>query len=153
MTSPPAAPCNNVVGTTATCSGNVAGGISTSAPYTVLNVNNLTANITPASGVDGIAFTSTGDITIDSSTGAFAVATTGNNAEAITAQTTTGAISVTSQGNLTTTGNNSEAIWAQATSSGAVTVDLTGNNNDCGQRCRGHQRPIGRRTGDRHLRG
>ncbi len=124
---PPAPPCDNIAGTTVTCSGNVSPGIDVNNPYTVLNINNLTADITPASAVDGINFTSAGYITLTSNTGAFHISATGNNAEAIFAQTTSGAILVTSTGDLATAGDNAEAIWARAISTGAVTVNSTGN--------------------------
>ena len=74
-------------------------------PVTTLNVNNLTQAITPASGTDGISFTSAGAVTITSNTGAFGITTAGNVANGIYAQSTgAGAVTVTSTGNITTAG-------------------------------------------------
>ena len=117
---PPAPPCNNIVGTTVTCTGNVSAGIATAAPYTVLNVNTLTANIAPASGVDGINFTSLGNVAINSNTGAFAIVTTGAGADGIEARSGLGTVTVNSTGDITST--NGRGIYAQSAGS---TVDVT----------------------------
>ena len=64
---PPATPECSISGTTATCTGDVSVGIDANAPLTTLNVNNLTQDIAPGSGVDGINFrVGSGNITIDS---------------------------------------------------------------------------------------
>jgi outer membrane autotransporter protein len=69
---PPAAPCNDVSGTTVTCTGNLAAGVEidpNSAGYTVLNVNPDLGpgfEIKPAFGVNGITFVSTGAVTVNS---------------------------------------------------------------------------------------
>ena len=67
-------------GTIETCTGNQSAGIAIASPTTVttLNVNNLTTAIAPASGTDGIGFSSAGDVTITSNTGAFGITTTGS---------------------------------------------------------------------------
>ncbi len=61
---PPVAPCNVITGggTTVNCTGNLSAGVEVNGSYTTLNVNTLTANIAPASEVDGINFTSDGNI-------------------------------------------------------------------------------------------
>ncbi len=48
-----------------------------------LNIVNLTDDITPASGVDGIRFTSVGGVTINSDTGPFAIIATGAGGDGI----------------------------------------------------------------------
>jgi hypothetical protein len=83
QTLPPAAPCNTVSGTTVTCTGNVSTGVLVNygSSLRTLNVNTLTANITPASGVNGIRIVSdTGAVTVNSNTGAFSISTTGGGA-------------------------------------------------------------------------
>ena len=117
-------------GTIETCSGNQSAGIAsgtdfTAPPVTTLNVNNLTQAIAPASGTRGISFTSAGAITITSDTGTFGITTAGLNTDGILANSLgiTGAVTVTSTGNITATGLG---ITAQA-DGGAVTVTSTGN--------------------------
>jgi hypothetical protein len=138
-----------------TCVGNQSNGIAIINPgvLTTLNVNNLTQAIAPpASGTDGIIFTSGGAITITSNTGAFGITTAGDNANGIyagssiaatvtsTGNITTGGanadgiralgmgapVTVTSTGNITTGGANADGIFAVATS-GTVTVTSAGN--------------------------
>ena len=72
-----------ISGAVATCTGNQSAGIAGGVdflvpPVTTLNVNNLTQAIAPASGTDGINFTSTGALTVTSNTGAFGITTAGN---------------------------------------------------------------------------
>ena len=65
----------------AICQGNQSNGISSGTDfpgtYTILLVNNLTANIAPASGTNGIEFTSTSPITLSVDTGPHMIVTTG----------------------------------------------------------------------------
>jgi uncharacterized protein with beta-barrel porin domain len=110
-----------------TCSGNQSAGIAsgtdfTAPPVTTLNVNNLTTAITPGNGIAGISFSSAGDITLTSNTGAFGITTA--NAYGIYANAS-GNLMVTSTGNITTTGNPAAGIYAVG--SIAVTVNSTGN--------------------------
>jgi uncharacterized protein with beta-barrel porin domain len=149
---PPAAPCNNVSGTVVTCSGNVSPGVQTTAPYTVLNVNNLTTGIAPAAGRVGIFFSSSGAITINSdTTGTTGIVTTsrgifaansGNGSVTVMSSGSsistnaysgwgisvekyggTGAITITSSGSIiSTTGYNSQAIFARNRGGGAATI-------------------------------
>jgi len=121
-------------GTIETCSGNQSAGIAsgtdfTAPPVTTLNVNNLTQAIAPASGTPGITFSSAGNITITSNTGAFGIATTGTGADGIYANAS-GNLMVNSTGNITTTGLFAGGIDAQ--SNGAVTVISTGNITTAG---------------------
>ena len=121
---PPAPPCNTVAGTEVTCTGNVSAGIASAAPYTILNVNTLTANITPASGVDGIGFTSTGSITINSDTGTFSILATGAFADGISAFSfSVRAVTVDSTGDITSA--NRYGIYARNFGPGAGAVSVT----------------------------
>jgi uncharacterized protein with beta-barrel porin domain len=111
-------------GTIETCSGNQSAGISVGAPTVTLNVNNLTTAITPASGTDGIIFSSGGAVTITSNTGAFGITTTGHYASGIYARAS-GVLNVTSTGNIATAGSVATGIYAKGNA--AVTVTSTGN--------------------------
>jgi Autotransporter beta-domain len=124
--SPPNAPCNNVVGTTATCTGNVAAGISAGAPYTVLNVNTLSADITPGAGTDGINFTSAGSVTVTTNTGTYAIQTTGAGGDGIYARSTGGAgVTVNSTGDVSSAAAN--AIHGYSDGAGTVSVTSSGD--------------------------
>ena len=129
QTVPPAAPCNQISGTSGeivTCSGDVSTGvlINSGSPFSTLNVGNLTTNITPASGDDGIFFTSVGGVTVNSNTGPFAIIATGAGADGIEARSTgAGAVTVTSSGDITSalaTGIRAYSV------SGAVAVTTAG---------------------------
>ncbi len=73
----PTPPCHSIVGTTVNCSGNLASGIAAGDPFTVLNVNALDRNIAPATGVNGINFSSSGPLTINADTGQFSILSNG----------------------------------------------------------------------------
>jgi hypothetical protein len=125
----------DVTGTIETCTGNQSAGVTAApAPVTTLNVNSLTAAITPASGTSGISFISAGTATITSNTGAFVITT--SNASGIVAASTGGPVTVTSTGNITTAGNNAFGIDAGSTG-GPVTVTSTGNITSAGNYARG----------------
>jgi uncharacterized protein with beta-barrel porin domain len=111
-------------GTIETCSGNQSAGISVGAPTVTLNVNNLTTAITPASGTDGIIFSSAGAVTIISNTGAFGITTTGDLGSGIYARAS-GVLNLTSTGNIATAGLAATGIYAKGNA--AVTVTSTGN--------------------------
>ena len=134
MVPPSNGPCV-VVGNTATCTGDVSAGVDADTPLTVLNVNNLTQNIAPTAGVDGIEFvvtTASQDITVNVDTGAFAISV--QNAIGIDARLGTfannldGNVSVTSTGNITTTG--SDGINADLFGNGNITIISTGDISD-----------------------
>lgn len=162
QTVPPAPPCNTISGTTGsivTCSGNLSTGIdlaNASGPYSVLNVNNLTADIVPAAGITGISFTSNGPVELNISPGSFAihaadadgvfaatnsgtvtiissadVFTTGSGAIGIQASGQDDLLTVTSSGNISTTGNNGFGI-AAGTVYGDVIVNSTGKITTAG---------------------
>ena len=85
---PPAGCTIDGTGTIETCIGNQSAGVTAlPLPVTTLNVNNLSTAITPATGIDGIQFTSAGTVTINSNTGTFGITTaTGNHAYGIFAR-------------------------------------------------------------------
>ncbi|MBO6894040.1 MAG: hypothetical protein JJ866_19020 [Roseibium sp.] len=127
---PSSGPCT-VSGTSATCTGDVSSGIDANSPLTSLTVNNVTQNITPASGVDGIEFHSTvaQDITINSDTGSSSINATGG-ASGIDARLGSfgtpvdGSISITSNGDVT---GDRDGINADIFGNGDITVTSTGN--------------------------
>jgi uncharacterized protein with beta-barrel porin domain len=116
-------------GTIETCTGDQHNGVvAAGPPVTTLNVNSLTTAIAPASGTDGIKFTSGGAVTISSDTGAFGITTAGAAADGIFARSTgSGPVTVTSTGNITTAGSSATGIVAYGNGGGAVTVTSTGN--------------------------
>ena len=99
-------------GTTSDCTRDVHQGILASGPpYTILNVNNLTQPIAPASGVTGISFvdTSGGDVTLNADTaGTAGILITGGAFAGIivssSSSATTGAVTVNSTGSIATDG-------------------------------------------------
>lgn len=121
---PPNAPCDTVSGTTVTCTGDVSAGVSAAAPYTVLNVNTLTADITPGAGVAGIAFSSAGDVTINSNTGAFSIQA---GRDGISASSYSGAVTVHSTGDISSSTRDGYGIVARAY--GAISVTSVGGTN------------------------
>jgi len=143
-------------GGVATCQGNqsagIASGVDFAAGYTTLNVNTLTQNIAPAAGTDGINFTGTGAVTVNSNTGAFSIQTTGTgqgiyaragganaanvthtgdvtatNGNGIYAFSAGGGVTVNSTGDVTST--SSQGIFARVIGAGAVSVTHTGDVN------------------------
>ncbi len=124
QTVPPAAPCNTVSGATVTCTGNVSSGIEIDqygpAPDTfdTLIVRDVTADIAPAGGIDGIYFGSDGDITVNSDTtngagGPFSITTTGDGADGIDLYSGAGTATVRHRGDLVTRGNYASGIYAE----------------------------------------
>lgn len=138
---PPAAPCNQVSdgGATVTCTGNLSTGVllnNGAGPVTTLDVQAPTPNITPASGVDGIHFTSGGgDVTLNSNLGALEIVTTGGGIGIFAA--TTGAVRVTSVGNITTSGDFGDGILAGSNNANPVSISSTGNITTTGDNAYG----------------
>ncbi len=127
---PPNAPCDTITGggTTVTCTGNVSTGVllnNGGGPYTTLNVNTLTANITPGANVDGITFTSNGAVTINTDTGTYNIQATGASADGIYASSTNSTVTINSNGDVSSDGG---AIGAN-TNAGAISVTSVGNLN------------------------
>jgi uncharacterized protein with beta-barrel porin domain len=132
-TLPPASgPCVLTDAATFTCMGDVSAGVAltNAAPdaFTTLNINSLTQNIAPAANVNGIEFTSDGDITINSDTGAFSIQTSGTASAGIYASSTGGNVAVYSSGDILNAGtvSNSDGIYAVSTT-GNVTVTTNGS--------------------------
>jgi hypothetical protein len=137
QTVPPAPPCNTISGTTGsivTCTGDVSTGVNlpnAAGPFQVLNINNLTADIAPASGVTGISFTSNGPVEVNVNPGPFTIRTT--DADGIFAATNAGTVTVNSTADIITTGGGAVGILASGqndlltiTSSGGIST--SGNN-------------------------
>ncbi|MET1414533.1 autotransporter domain-containing protein [Roseibium sp. HPY-6] len=127
---PPSSGSCIVSGTSATCTGDVSSGVAASAPLTTLNVNNLTQDIAPASGVDGIDLTSTTaqDITIDVDLGSSSITSTGasNGIDArlgVFLGNVDGNITVTSEGTVT---GGRDGINADHFGNGNTTITSTG---------------------------
>ncbi|MGZ5919062.1 MAG: hypothetical protein ACXWJV_04615, partial [Hyphomicrobium sp.] len=140
--------------TIVTCTGDQSAGVPLNnggGTYTILNVNNLTTNIAPASGVTGVEFTSNGAVEINVHPGPFAIITTdangifaasntstvtvnstadistsGGSATGIQASGQNALMSIKSSGNIATSGNNAFGIAAGAIY-GPVTVISSGN--------------------------
>lgn len=120
-------------GTTVTCTGDLGEGVFVDGinGYLLLEVEDVTEDIEPVIYIPGIAFTSTGAITITSDTGDYEIITV--DAHGIAAYTTAGTedVSVTHAGDITTIVDFAylgfgHGIYASAYS-GNVTVDMTGN--------------------------
>jgi hypothetical protein len=149
----------------AICQGNQSNGIASGTDfpgtYTILLVNNLTANIAPASGTNGIEFISTNPITLSVDTGSqgtvttgggigiFAssngavilssigdISTSGNSGDGILAGSNASLV-LSSVGNITTTGNNARGIAAATTPTGDLSVSSIGNITTSGSNAQG----------------
>ena len=110
---------------TVTCIGNNAAGISYNAAslVTTLNVNNLSANITPANNVHGIYLRSATTATVTSTTTPFTVTTTGTGRGVYARSNGAGAVMVTHTGNVTADDHAIDAFsWG-----GGVTLTSTGD--------------------------
>ena len=140
QTMPPDPPCDQVSGggTTVTCTGNVATGVlldNAGGPFTTINVDGLTAAITPAVDDDGIRFTSNGPVTLNSNLGAFLIATTGSGVGIFAASTQ--AVHVTSVGNIATSGDFAPGILAGSNNAEPLTISSTGNITTTGANASG----------------
>jgi hypothetical protein len=126
-------------GTVVTCQGDQSGGIRSGVdfnapPTDALVVNNLTQNITPAAGIDGIRFISSGAVNVTSDTGSFGIVTTGIATGIIATSEGQGG---SNAGNVTVahSGNITALLGIEATSmvveggaaAGAVSVTNNGN--------------------------
>jgi uncharacterized protein with beta-barrel porin domain len=131
---PPSGAECTVVGSTATCTGDVSPGIDVDGTtIDTLNVNNLTTAITPDAGTDGIHFSDgSDDITIDVDTGTFGITTSGNDADGIYTQRTDANTTITSAGNISTDGSYSDGIDARVAGDGDITITSTGNVSTTG---------------------
>lgn len=121
---PPTPPCDSIVGQTVTCTGNLASGIATGFPFTVLNVNTLYQNIETASGVAGIRFSSLGHVTINVDARPFAIYSYGINTVGISGSGN-GGVSITTIGSVIAAGDGAHGIFAQSVG-GDATVTVRG---------------------------
>src|SRR5579864_434207 len=115
-------PCTGVG--VVTCSGNQSLGVLELTPgTTVLNVNSLTSTIAPpvGSGVPGILFFGSGDLTLNSATGPFGLITSDDFVDGIVVQSD-GGIKVTSSGNISTTGLVANGINLLSFSGGTISL-------------------------------
>jgi Autotransporter beta-domain len=118
----------------ALCQGNQSDGIAfNSTPYTILIINNLTADIAPASPTIGVDFTSTNSITLSVDLGAHSIITTGGGIGIHAASSDS--IVLSSIGNVSTSGNVGDGIFAGATND--VTLSSIGNVATTGDGARG----------------
>ncbi len=144
----------------AICQGNQSNGIASGADfpsaYTILLINNLTADIAPASGTNGVEFISTTPITLSINGGSHSIVTTGgglgilassngnvvlssianistsgDNGDGIRAGSND-TLMLSSIGNITTTGNGARGIAASTTPNGALTLSSIGNISTSG---------------------
>jgi hypothetical protein len=123
----PTLTCTGTISGTA-APGVVNGGIRVPAGYSTLNVNNITANITPNTGVDGIYFHRVGagaNIVIDSDTTPKAIVVNGASADGIDAQSQA-AITIDHAGDIDASAGR-DAIFAQVLSGGtALSITTAG---------------------------
>lgn len=137
QTVPPASPCNQISGSSGeivTCSGDVSSGVDLQnggGPYQVLNIEDLSANIAPATGVTGITFTSNGSVELNVTPGAFAIRAT--DADGIFAASNAGPVTVYSTADIFTSGGSATGVQVSGQndlvsviSSGTITT--SGNN-------------------------
>ena len=130
QTVPPAAPCNQISGTSGeivTCSGDLSSGVdlpNAAGPFQVLNVINLTTDIEPSSGVAGILFTSNGAVELNVDTGPFAIRTT--DANGIFAASNGSTVTINSTAGIITTGNGGIGIQGSGQNT-LLTITSSGN--------------------------
>jgi len=120
------------------CTGDHAAGIALSngsGPFEKLHVFALTSDITPASGVAGIAFSSDTPGYVEVALGPWKIATTGDNAVGIQAETSLlNDLTLFASGTITTSGDSAEGVFA-STSGGdlavlyAGAIDTAGDNS------------------------
>jgi hypothetical protein len=120
-----------IIFSTVTCSGNQTFGITSGSdflapPITQLEVTNLSANIAPPSGTNGISFTSASDVFINFKSRLFNVTASGSDIHGISGSSSGGLVNVTNSGDIFVSGHNAIGIFASAGSAGA-TVITTGN--------------------------
>ncbi len=117
---PPTGCTSDLSGTIVTCSGDQSAGVLLSnggGTYTTLNVNNLTTNITPATGVTGVEFNSNGAVELNVDTGPFAIFAT--DANGIFASSNGGSVSINSTADIVTTGGSATGVQGSAQNSPA----------------------------------
>ena len=131
-----------VVGTFATCTGNVSVGVVANTPgIDTLNVNNLTQNVAPAAGVSGVAFNNfaiASNLFVNVNAPPFSIMTTGNDASGIVVDNQrNGDAFVTAIADISTQGDFSRGIDAVVDGFGSVFVNATGAISTIGEESSG----------------
>jgi hypothetical protein len=120
----PAAAACVINGTSYDCTGDLSAGVTAGAPYDTLSISNLTTDITPTSGLDGISFQVNGPLTLSANTGSFGISVTGLNADGVVAQSYDGSnVGITYTGNIAST----DGYGIYATGLGNISDTSTGN--------------------------
>jgi len=121
----------------AICQGNQSAGIASGTDFpgafTLLLINSLTADIAPASGTNGVEFTSTVPITLSINLGSQSIITTGGGVGIFAASN--GAVVLSSIGNIATSGDNGDGILAG--SNDTLMLSHIGNITTTGNSARG----------------
>jgi hypothetical protein len=121
----------------AICQGNQSAGIASGTDFpgafTLLLINNLTADIAPAPGTNGVEFTSTVPITLSINLGSQSIITTGGGIGIFAASN--GAVVLSSIGNIATSGDNGDGILAG--SNDTLMLSHIGNITTTGNNARG----------------
>lgn len=122
--------CNGVIAGTA-APGVVNSGIVVPGGYNILNVNSITANITPAAGTNGILFLSAGSIAITSNTGTHDIITAGGASlygNGIRAYSTGSGVTVDHTGDIiATAGTSTQGVRVGNNNASALDVTTNGN--------------------------
>ena len=114
-------------GQTVTCEGDLSYLELSEDNYTTLRVENLTQDLAPPAGTEGITFhSSNDDINLDINTGENSIRTSGSASEGIDASSG-GNVTVDVMGHITTTGSDSQGIKAYSDGAGEVMVAMTGD--------------------------
>ncbi|MES0871478.1 autotransporter domain-containing protein [Pseudovibrio sp. SCP19] len=126
-----------ISGTTVTCSGDLSVGVDVQGgaggAYTTLIIEDVTSNITPSFFLPGIQFDSNGNITINSDTGDFFIATDGRNA--IEIDPDGGNVSLTHTGDIQTISQYASGV--EVRDADAVTITQSGDITTDGYYSRG----------------
>ncbi len=130
---PPTTACPAAAGIV-NCSGDLSSGveINTGSGFSTLNINGLTADISPASGTSGILFESANSIVINSDTDIYTITTTGASASGIHVDSPAPVtVTIDHQGSIATSGNLSYGIDIFFNNTG-VSVTHTGDISTLG---------------------
>ncbi|HWK32594.1 MAG TPA: hypothetical protein VNR51_02795, partial [Hyphomicrobium sp.] len=137
---PPGCRVSPIDGAVINCTGNHTAGIAFnngSGPFETLHVFALTSDITPPSGVVGIAFNSDTPGYVEVDLGPWKIVTTGDNAVGIQAETSLlTELTLFVSGNIATSGDNAEGMFA-STSSGDLAILYSGTIGTAGDNSHG----------------
>lgn len=131
-----------VVGSFATCTGDVSAGVAANTPgIDTLNVNSLTQNVAPAAGVSGVSFINNvvnSNLFVNVNAPPFSIMTTGNDARGIVVDNQrNGDVFVTAITDISTQGDFSRGVEAIVDGFGSVFVDATGAVSTMGEEASG----------------